>query len=646
MISMFRNFFQSKIGLPIFIGFLAIVALAFAATDISGSATFGGLTGDDQVARVGDQTISANEMNGAMQNALSRARQNNPTITMPQFVASGGLEAEIELLMDRYATGNFAQEYGLRAGDNLVNSEILQIAAFRSLTGEFDQATYQAALRRQGITDSILRQDIGDGLLAQQLLRPAFGSPQLPERAARQYAALVLERRQGSIGLIPSSAFAPEADPTDEQLTSYYAENRARYTLPERRTIRFARFGADSVAEAAIVPTEEQIAERYENDAELYAASERRAISSFVVPTEEGAQALVDRIRGGISLEQAAQEAGFNVSTAEPRDREALSAGTSFALMEQVFTAEEGEVVAPSRSTLGWYVARVDTIERIAARSFDEVREEIAAQLTEESRAGALVELSSQIDELVNTGSSLTDVATQFDLETTAVTNVTADGQIFGGLGQGISPTLAPILSTAFQMDENEPQLAEVVPGAQFLVFDVSDIIESAPPPLDEIRDEVTFAWKLSEGSKLAREAADRVLAEVRNGAALEDALIAENPEFGNIDTIDLERRELFASQQFNVPAPLVLLFSMAQGSTKILEDAGDAGWFVVDLDAIVSGSIDENPGLLQETLDTLAPALVGEYNDQLMQAIRAEVGVERNDEAIEDLRKLLVGEI
>ena len=152
MISLFRNFFQSKIGLPIFIGFLVIVALAFAASDISGSSTFGGLTGDDKVAVIGNESVSANEASAAANNGLDRARQNNPTLTMPQFVAEGGLDSELDLLIDRYSASLFAQKYGLRAGDNLVNSEILQISAFRNLTGDFDQEAFQAALRRQGIT--------------------------------------------------------------------------------------------------------------------------------------------------------------------------------------------------------------------------------------------------------------------------------------------------------------------------------------------------------------------------------------------------------------------------------------------------------------------------------------------------------------
>ena len=644
MISLFRNFFQSKIGLPIFIGFLVIVALAFAASDISGSSTFGGLTGDDKVVVIGNESVSANELSAAANNGLDRARQNNPTLTMPQFVAEGGLDSEIDLLVDRYAASLFAQKYGLRAGDNLVNSEILQISAFRNLTGDFDQEAFQAALRRQGITESILRRDIADGLLNQQILRPAFAAPSLPRAAARHYAALVLERRQGEIALISSRTYAPEGDPTEEQLSTFYRTNREDFIVPERRTLRFARFGADSVS-VDLTPTAAQIAARYEENADQYAAQERRAITSFVVPTEAAARSLVARVRGGVSLEAAAQEAGFNVSSGELRDREELANATSYALAEAAFAAEEGAIIEPARSQLGFYVARLDDVERIPARSLAQVRGEISEQLVSEARQAALIDLSEQIEAKVDGGASLTDVATEFGLEVTSVPDITADGQVFGLPGQGVGPVVQPLIGTAFQMEESQPQLAELVPGAQFLIFDVEEIVKSAAPPIGEVREEVVAAWRRSEGAKVAKEAADRIIAAVRGGKSLREALREENPALNQLETIDLERRQLLANAERGVPSALVLMFSMAQGSTKLLEDQNDLGWFIVDLDKIIADPVPDDNEVAVQTRQQIAGALAMEYNAQLMQAIREEMGVERNEEAIEALRKTLSGE-
>jgi len=644
MISLFRNFFQSKIGLPIFIGFLVIVALAFAASDISGSATFGGLSGDDKVAAVGGTTISANEANGAVNSALSRARQQNPTITMPQFVAEGGFDAELSILIDRYALGMFAKEYGLRAGENLVNSEILQIPAFRSLTGDFDQETYRAALRRQGITDAILRKDIADGLLAQQILRPALGAPRLPMAAAKQYASLVLERRRGKIALISSVAYAPEGDPSEEVLTAFYEGKRSDFILPERRTLRFARFGADSVS-SDLTPSADEIAARFQRDAATYAAQERRAFSSFVVPTEDAATTITERIRGGVSLEAAAAEAGFNVSQGQLRDQEQTGTATSFAVAEQLFETERGSLIDPARSALGWYVARVDEVERTPARSLEQVRDEISQQLQDEALASELAELSSRIEELVDTGTSLTDVAQQFNLQVDVTPGLLATGAVFGAPGQSVTPEIRPVIETAFQMEEGNPQLAEIVPGAQFVVFDVSDITESAAPPLDEVRDAATAAWRISEGSKEARKVADAVLEAVEAGTPVDQAATDAGLDGRAVETIDLTRRELLGNAQQRIPSALVLMFSMAQGSAKLLENDNDLGWFVINLDEIAVEDVADDDPLLAQTRDQLTSALSSEYASQLSTSVREHVGIERNEEAIEQLRRTLSGE-
>lgn len=644
MISLFRNFFQSKVGLPIFIGFLVIVALAFAASDISGSATFGGLSGDDKVAAVGGETISANEANGAVNNALDRARQQNPTITMPQFIEQGGYAAEIDVLIDRYALGYFAREIGLRAGENLVNSEILQIPAFRNLTGEFDQETYQAALRRQGITDAILRKDIADGLLAQQILRPALGASTLPRAAAKHYASLVLERRVGQIGLISALAYAPDEEPSDQVLGAFYAQQQSDFILPERRTLRFAAFGADKVT-ANLEPSVAEIAARFEADAAQYEAQERRAFSSFVVPTQEAAQALTARIRGGVSLEAAAAEAGFNVSAGELRDQEQTGTTTSFAIAENVFSTGRGNVIEPARSALGWYVARVDQIERTPARSLQEVSGQIAQQIGSEKLAAALIDLSSRIEALVDSGTSLTDVAQEFGLEVTVAPNITADGGVFGTPGQGVALPIRPLVDTAFQMEEGNPQLAEIVPGTQFVVFDVSDITESAAPPLAEIKQEVSVAWSLAEGGKEARKVADKVQKAIEGGASIADAMAEADVDARQIQNIDLSRQQLLSQSQGRVPSAVVLLFSMAQGSTKILEDQNGLGWFVVNLDEISVGEVEDDNPLLEQTRVQIGNAVANEYAAQLSRSVREEVGVERNEEAIEALRRTLSGE-
>lgn len=643
MISFFRKFFGSKLGLGLTLAFLALIALAFASSDVANTGTFGGVSGGDRVAVIGSEKIGNADFMRAANSAVEQVRRENPTITMQSFVAQGGLDEVLQQMVDRYTVGGYAEKYGLRAGENLINSEILQFAAFRGPDGNFSNDAYQAALRQQGITETVLRRDLADSLLASQMIVPAISGTQMPSKVAMRYAALLRERRQGAVGFIPSASFAPTGNPTDEQLNAYYSSNREDYIRPERRVIRWAVFGAGSVGSSG-EPTEAEIAERYERDAEQYAAREDRTFTQLIVPTEQAANSLRDRVTAGASLAAVAREAGFSTTTIGPADRQDYAELTSNEVAAAAFAAPQGQIAQPARSSLGWYVVRVDRIDRIAERPLAAVTPEITEQLRIEKRAAALSDLSARVEEQLEDGVAFTQVVERLGVDMNSTPPVTADGRVYGNPAAVVAPQLQGAINTAFQMDEGEPQLAEVQRGTTFMLFEVSEITPAAAAPLAEIRPRVTAAWRLAEGNKLAREAADRVLAKLDGDATLSAAMAAEEKPLPSVDQIDLNREQLLSQGQ-QIPPALALMFSMAEGTSKRLEAPNNLGWFIVDLDDISTDEVAANDPLVTMTRSQIREAMNDEIVQQLTAAMRAELGVETNPDAIEAVRRQLVGE-
>lgn len=643
MIQLFRRFFSSKIGLGITLAFLGLIALAFASMDVSGTATFGGVSGGDRVAVVGDEKIGTADLNRRAQNALQGIRQENPTLSMQAFVEQGGLDGVLERMIDRFAITGYADEYGIRAGDNLVNSEILQIPAFRGPDGSFSQEVYQAALNQQSLTDAMLRDDLRTSLIERQIMQSATAGTAIPTKLARNYAALLRERREGSIALIPSAVFAPEGDPSDAQLQAFYEENRSRYIRPERRTIRYASFGIGAI-DASVAPTQADIAARYERDAEQYAAKESRTITQLIVPTEDAANAIRQRVSGGASLEAVAREAGFSTSSVGPVERGELADSASPQVAAAAFAAPRGSIATPARSGLGWHVVRVDGIESTPAQTLGQATPSIREALLVEKRNAALADLSSRVEEQIDGGAPLSEVAEELGIEVNTSPPLTADGRVYGEQGRGAPEQLQDAVSVAFQMDEGEPQLAEIVRGETFLIFEAADITPSATAPLNEIREQVITQWRLAEGARLAREAADRVMERLGKDTTLAAAVRQEEERLPPVDSINLTREQL-AQRQQQVPAPLALFFSMAQGTAKRLEAPNDLGWFVVDLDEISTDEVAADDPIVVATRQQLGDTLAQEYSSQLVTAMREELGVEKNESAIEAVRKQLLGE-
>ena len=640
MITFFRRFFQSKAGIAITLGFLALIAFAFASSDVANTGTFGGVSGGDRVAVVGDTKINTAELANSAQSAVSNIRRQNPTISMPAFLEQGGLDEVLEQLIGRASLTEFAEMIGLRAGTNLVNSEIMNIPAFRGSDGNFSDEAYRQAISQQSLTDAMVREDLKAGLFVRQLLVPAAFGGRAPDKIVSRYASLFKERREGSIAVIPADAFAPKSGPSEAQLTKFYETTRGDYIRPERRVIRYFTFG-DAALGTIAAPTAKEIAARYEQNRAQYAPSENRTITQLIVPTQQAANSIRDRVQKGGSLEAAAREAGLDTVSLGPITRAELTSQTSDAVAKAIFEAGNKALAVPARSGLGFHVARVDAIDRKAGKTLEQARPEIETALKAEKRRQAINDLAESIEEQVETGGSLAEIAADVKATTVTTKPIVGTGQVYGEQAQ-VDAILAPALQTAFQMEEGEPQLAEVEPGKTFLVYEVTNITPSASAPLKEIREQVIGAWKLAEGSKLAKAAADRIIKRMKEGATLAAAMAAEKVALPSPDAINLTREQLGQAQQ--VPPALALMFSMAQGTTKRLEAPRNAGWFVVRLSAIEAGTLAKDDPQFAAARAELSQSMSREYSDQLRKAIQTVVGVEKNQSAFDAVKRQLTG--
>ncbi len=643
MLQAFRNFFKSKIGIAVTLAFLAVIAIAFASSDIANTGSFGGVAGGDRVAVVGDRKISTADLSMSASNALEQVRQNNPTLTMGAFLAQGGMDQVLDQMLTRAALSEFGREHGLRAGNRLIDSEILQVPAFRGADGKFDSAAFRALISQRGLTEAAVRDDLAMGAYGRLLLGPVALAPSMPEGIARRYASLLRERRQGSIGFLPSSAYAPQRDPTQEELTAFYTEHRSRFIRPERRVIRFAVLSEEDLSKAVAPPTDAQVEARFQRDRAKYAASETRRFTQLVLPTQAAAEAIVKEVQGGKSLAQAAREKGLATAEIGPVTQAGFTTSSSTAVAQAGFGAAQGQMSAPARGGLGWYLLHVDAIERTPARTLAQARGEIVSALTEENRRTALTERSTQIEDELDGGASLTDIAAKLGVELTRTEPMTADGRIYGKADGTVPADIRPLLETAFQMQEEEPQIAETVPGERFVIFDVADITASAAAPLAEIRTEVTTLWRRMEGSRAARQAVGRIETRLGRNGTLEQALAAEDKTLPPVDRLNITREEI--SQAGRVPSVLALFFSMAEGTVKHVEAPDGGGWFVAKLDDITAPAIEDNDPLIATTTQQLSGVLAEEYFGQFAAAVRNDVGVSRNQTAIDAVIAQLTGQ-
>lgn len=639
MLQIFRKFFHSSIGVFAALGLIVMLALAFAAGDVSNMISSGGITGGDRVAKVGGTAIGAAQLTKQMQQGLEITRQQQPGMTMKSFLAEGGLDLVLDQMIDGEAQMAFGRKIGVIAGKRLVDSELAKIPAFQGAGGKFDQTAYLSALAQRQLNDADVRDSFARDLVSRQLLAPAQYGGALPQGAVMQYAALLKEHRAGAVAMLPSSAFAPKGLPSQAEVTAWYNNHKAAYVVPERRVIRYARFD-ESVIKQAAAPSDAEIAARYKANAAQYAASETRKVSQLIVIGESMAKDIAAAVAKGESLENAAKAKGLTVASLGAVSKADLAIKSGAGVADAAYAAKAGATIGPVKGQLGWALVRVDAIDVKPARTLEQAKGEIAAALTEEKRKQALAALTDKINDDFSKGGALSDTAKELGLTMAETPLLTAKTPA----GAGLPAELASILPAAFGMEhEGQPQISELVAGKSFVIFDVTKILPSAPAPLDQINAQVMADIQLEKGAVAARTAAMKLLAAGKKGGDLAAEVAKLGVSLPPVQPINMGREEIMA-RGGQLPPAVSLFFGMAPGTTKLIPIAGNRGFMAVQLKSITPGVVAANDPLVAQAKSELGTLAGREQGEILRRAIRAEVKVERNPATIKNVATTLAG--
>jgi hypothetical protein len=140
--------------------------------------------------------------------------------------------------------------------------------------------------------------------------------------------------------------------PSENELAAWFADNQARFALPERRSYAQVYFSIDQRGEEAA-----------------------RALTS----------AALTQLNGGKRVAGDPFPGPQSVGALSEADTSRLFGGDKFA--RQVFRSPVGRWVGPLRSGFGWHLVRVEAIEPGRGRNLDEVRAEASAAWSEADRA-------------------------------------------------------------------------------------------------------------------------------------------------------------------------------------------------------------------------------------------------------------------
>lgn len=628
-------FFRRALSSWVVIGLLGLLMLAFVVTGVGTPSSMGALggLGNNEIAKAGGRTLSASDVAQRLQLDLRQAREQNPELTMAQFLKGGALDNMIDQLADITALRAFAETHGMAVSDKLGDAEIASISAFQGATGKFDESRYRQALTARGLTETTFRNDIDQNIAIRHLLVPIATSAGAPRDLVFPYAALLVERRLGTALEFRNATYTAGPPPSAAQLTAFYNANKARYTVPEQRVLRYAIVDAGTVAKAA-TPSEADIVAQYKKDADKYAAREARDLTQIIVQDQKNAASIAQKIRAGTTIAEAAKAAGTDPIAVKSTEKAAFAEQSADEVAAAAFGAPKGGIVGPIKSALGWHVIRVDGVTKIGGKSLDQMRGEIAKTLATQKAADAFADLLAQIDEDVSNGQTFDDVAKARGLKVVSTPPITANGTALNQPGFKLEASFAPVLKDAFQAEPNDDPALVPLSGEKDVFYNLDRVIAAAPRPLADIKDRVTADFVADRANKAARRAAEIALAKLA---------AREKPTGGTARALSARRIDIL-KKTVKLTPEIEQLFDLRPGKAKLVASADRQGWVVVRVDRIERGNLNEDPSLVVATQSQLSNAVGQEYSEQFAAAVKAELGVKRNQAAIDSLRKSLAG--
>lgn len=628
------------------IGLIAIVITGFGTDGLGGLGSGGSGKAARTVARVGDERLTDIEISQLIDGRYRQLVRQQPTLDRAQFV-----DTQFAPLLDRIVSDNavvaFGRQLGFVVPQRMVDQIIVGIPAFQNVAGGFDDAAFRAALQGQNLSERQLRDDLASGEIMRMVLAPVSGEVRTPRAVAAAYASLLLEGRRGGLGAVPTQLMAQNLNPNDEEIAAFYQQNLRAFALPERRVLRYALFGRDHFGDA-IRATDEEVAAYYAQNQAQFGPSETRNLQRVILPDEAAARAFVERVRGGMGFADAAGQAGFAAGDINfpGQSREQFTGAANPEVAAAAFGADQGAVLGPFRTELGFQVVRVDAINRTPQRPLQNVRPEITAAIEARKLAEQVTALSDRVQERLTDGASFEEIATAERLNVQTTPPVTATGQAPGQPANQpyqFPTELAPLLQAAFDLaPDDDPLIEQVEPEGQAALVGLVRVEPPAPPPLAQIRDQVRTQLIQRTALGRARAVADGIVARINGGMAPAQAYAQAGLQLPPPRNVEVRRLQIAQPGQ-QVPPPLRLLFSIPQGRARVLPAPNGGGWIIVHHLQRTAGDAARDPRggeLISTVQQGFDESIAAEIQEQFTRAVAAATTISRDEEQIGALRQ------
>ncbi|MGI9274296.1 MAG: SurA N-terminal domain-containing protein [Endozoicomonas sp.] len=435
-------------------------------------------------------------------------------------------ENVLNSLIDRSLLLQQAKSGRMDVGTDALDKMIVSMQEFQQ-DGRFNQDRFQMMVRNFGMTPLQFRTLLREETLLTQVQSGVAGSEFVTADELKKLNALENQSRDIAWMTLDAASVRDSIQPAADQISEYYEANGDRYMTPEQVIIRYVIMEKGSVVNTIVVDDSDVQDEFYRRIEDLKeTASDRQSVSTILIETgetrsqqeaRERADEVLAKLKAGGTFTDLAKEYSDDPVTA--------GNGGSMGMVEPGFFGDDfdnavaalevGQVSEPVVTDYGLQVLRLDSREEVTLPTLADLKDEIVADLRDREASVLFLDRSRQLADISFEASDLAQPAEQLGLKVMT-------SEPFGRNG-GTDITADPkVVAAAFSDDVIElganSELIELTPE-KVMVLRVGKHMRPEPEPLEDVRESLVQSIKLEEARKLMQARADKLLAELSDGA-------------------------------------------------------------------------------------------------------------------------------
>lgn len=390
---------------------------------------FTGSANANDVAKVGEQTISRAEYQDAINNRRNELLQNGVEASA---INTNALNREVlESLINQAVLRNQSEQLGMHVSDQVINNLLLQDPQFLDENGQFSNDRFAFALQQQGMTKDQLFAQYRQQLNLMQLYASVAQTALYPEAEINDLLALQLETRDVWVHRLPWEQYKDKVSVSDKEIEDYYNEHKNELNSVAMVDLAYIQLDPSKVAVEEV--TEEEVQAQYDAFKSNYAGNYSQKLSQILVTgdnAQKTIQQIESRLKKGESFEELAKELSEDpVSAAKGGDIGTFNPDVFGADGTKVAQAIEGlnkgQVSAPVKTSFGYQLFKVTEMSGEGVPSLDSMREELVAQAKRQKREELIADKITRINEMAIDGVGIEDIAQQEELSVQKIKNYT-----------------------------------------------------------------------------------------------------------------------------------------------------------------------------------------------------------------------------